>query len=77
MALAGIRAEHPSASPRECFLRLAIRRLGYELAARVYPGIADLADWAWLTAPRIRCAWRRMWRARASATYGCEWFSRG
>jgi len=28
----------------ERFLRLAIRRLGFELAARVYPEIADLTE---------------------------------
>lgn len=44
MALAGIRAAHPSASPRECFLRLAVRRLGRELAALVYPEIAEITD---------------------------------
>jgi len=44
MALAGIRILYPSAAPRECFLRLAIRRLGFELAARVYPEIADLTE---------------------------------
>jgi hypothetical protein len=44
MALAGIRAAYPSASPRECFLRLAMRRLGHELAIRVYPEIAELGD---------------------------------
>jgi hypothetical protein len=44
MALAGIRMTYPSASERECFLRLAIRRLGADLAARVYPEIASLAS---------------------------------
>ena len=44
MALAGIRAAYPSASARECFLRLAVRRLGRELAARVYPEIAGITD---------------------------------
>jgi hypothetical protein len=44
MALAGIRAAYPSASPRECFLRLAVRRLGRELAVRVYPEIAGITD---------------------------------
>jgi hypothetical protein len=42
MALAGIRAAYPHASARERFLRLAIRRLGRELAERVYPEIANL-----------------------------------
>jgi phosphoserine phosphatase len=44
LALAGIRAAYPSASPRECFLRLACRRLGDELALRAYPEIADLPE---------------------------------
>lgn len=44
MAVAGIRAAHPGASDRECFLRLAIRRLGRELAACAYPEIARLED---------------------------------
>jgi hypothetical protein len=44
MALAGIRAAYPSASERECFLRLAIRRLGRDTAVRVYPEIADITD---------------------------------
>ena len=44
MALAGIRRRHPTATARECFLRLAVLKLGVELAARAYPEIADLAD---------------------------------
>ena len=44
MALAGIRIAYPSASVRERFLRLAIRRLGRELAARVYPEAAAIID---------------------------------
>ncbi len=44
MALAGIRHRHPTATARECFLRLAALKLGVELAARAYPEIADLAD---------------------------------
>ena len=37
LSLAGIRMRHPAASERECFLRLAILKLGRELACRVYP----------------------------------------
>ena len=44
MANAGIRAAYPSASRREVFLRLATRRLGFDLALRAYPEIADLPD---------------------------------
>jgi hypothetical protein len=44
MALAGIRAAYPAASAHERFLRLAIRRLGLDLAVRVYPEIANLED---------------------------------
>jgi hypothetical protein len=44
MALAGIRHRHPTASPRECFLRLAILKLGRELACRVYPDASHVLD---------------------------------
>ena len=44
MALAGIRHRYPAASPRECFLRLAMRKLGRELACRVYPDASQLPD---------------------------------
>ena len=44
MALAGIRRRHPTATARECFLRLAALKLGVELAARAYPEIAHLVD---------------------------------
>jgi hypothetical protein len=44
MALAGIRYRHPTASARECFLRLAAIKLGVDLASRAYPEIADLVD---------------------------------
>lgn len=37
MALAGIRRRLPHASTREQFLRLAILKLGPEVAGRVYP----------------------------------------
>ena len=43
LALAGIRHRHPTASSIECFLRLAILKLGEELACRVYPD-ASLLD---------------------------------
>jgi hypothetical protein len=39
----GMRARYPNASPREIFLRLAILRLGRELAVEAYPEAADLA----------------------------------
>lgn len=42
LALAGVRQRHPAAAPREQFLRLAILRLGRDLAVRVYPDAADL-----------------------------------
>jgi hypothetical protein len=44
LALAGIRQRHPTASERECFLRLAMLKLGRELACRVYPDAAALID---------------------------------
>jgi hypothetical protein len=47
MALAGIRHRHPTASARECFLRLAVLKLGVELASRAYPEIADVSDRQW------------------------------
>lgn len=43
LARAGVRHRHPSASPREQFLRLAMATLGQELARKVYPDI-DLLD---------------------------------
>ena len=42
LALAGIRLRHPNASDRECFLRLAVLKLGREVASRVYPEVAQL-----------------------------------
>jgi hypothetical protein len=42
LAIAGIRAQYPDASPREVFLRLAERKLGRELALRVYPELEAL-----------------------------------
>jgi hypothetical protein len=44
LALAGIRHRYPGASPRECFLRLAILRLGRDLAYRAYPDASQLLD---------------------------------
>lgn len=44
MAHAGIRLRYPGASDRECFLRLAVLKLGAELARRVYPELNDLSD---------------------------------
>jgi hypothetical protein len=41
-SLAGIRKRHPDASERECLLRLAVLKLGPELAARVYPEVASI-----------------------------------
>jgi hypothetical protein len=43
-ARARIRAQHPGATDREVFLRLAERRLGRELALRAFPELADLKD---------------------------------
>jgi len=40
LCLAGIRERHPLASERECLLRLAVIKLGPELACRVYPEIS-------------------------------------
>lgn len=42
MALAGIKQRHPEASRREQLLRLAILKLGLDLAQRVYPDVAAL-----------------------------------
>ncbi len=42
MAMAGVRARHPGAGPREHFLRLAIVVLGRDLAERAHPDIAAL-----------------------------------
>ena len=42
MARAGVRHRYPDASPREQFLRLAIVRLGVDLARRAYPEIDAL-----------------------------------
>ena len=42
LALAGIRHRYPAASSRECFLRLAMLKLGRDLACRVYPDALNL-----------------------------------
>jgi len=44
MALAGIRHRHSGASPRECFMHLAVLKLGRDLAQRVNPEISALSD---------------------------------
>ena len=44
LALAGITRRYPQATAHEQFLRLAILKLGRDLAARVYPEIESLAD---------------------------------
>lgn len=44
LTAAGIRQRHPDASDRECFLRLAVIKLGRDLASRVYPEAAFLLD---------------------------------
>ena len=37
LSLAGIRLRHPEASDEECMMRLAILKLGLQLACQVYP----------------------------------------
>ena len=44
LALAGIRHRYPYASPREVFLRLAMLKLGRDLACRAYPDASQLLD---------------------------------
>ena len=44
LALAGIRKRHPGASERECFLRLAVLKLGSEAVRRVYPDAAAVLE---------------------------------
>ena len=43
-ALAGIRHRHPGASERECFLRLAVLKLGREATLHLYPDAAALLE---------------------------------
>jgi hypothetical protein len=42
MARAGIQSRYPLASPRERFLRLAVLKLGPDVARKAYPEIAAL-----------------------------------
>lgn len=44
MARAGVRHRHPTASPREVFLRLAVVTLGADLAKEAYPEVAALLE---------------------------------
>ena len=44
LALAGIRERHPDASERECFLRLAVLKLGGEATRRLYPDAAAVLE---------------------------------
>lgn len=44
LALAGIRMRHPGASEEECRLRLAVLKLGRDLACAVYPEASRLLD---------------------------------
>ena len=43
MAAAGVRQRYPRASDREIFLRLAVLRLGHQLALEVFPEVENLA----------------------------------
>ena len=43
LSLTGIRSRHPDATDQECLLRLAVLKLGRQLACHVYPAIADLS----------------------------------
>lgn len=42
LAMAGLRQRYPTASERELFLRMAVLRLGRDLALRVHPDVATL-----------------------------------
>jgi len=42
LAIAGIRQRFPGAADREVFLRLAVRKLGSDLARRSYPELAEI-----------------------------------
>ncbi len=44
LSLAGIRLRHPEAADEECEIRLAILKLGRELACRAFPEAARLRD---------------------------------
>jgi hypothetical protein len=43
MAAAGMRQRYPQATEREIFLRLAVLRLGHQLALEVFPEVESLA----------------------------------
>lgn len=45
LAEAGVRARYPHAFSRERFLRLALVRLGRDLAVAAYPDAASLTPW--------------------------------
>ena len=42
LAMAGLRARHPSAGERELFLRYAILTIGLDAATRIYPDALPL-----------------------------------
>jgi hypothetical protein len=44
LSIAGIRQRHPEATKEECLTRLALLKLGPELARRVYPGATELTE---------------------------------
>jgi hypothetical protein len=44
LSLAGIQARHPEASESECLLRLAVVKLGRELASKAYPDSLRLTE---------------------------------
>jgi len=43
LSLAGIRLRHPDASDQECMLRLAVLKLGGQVACHVYPEAAPFS----------------------------------
>jgi hypothetical protein len=43
LSLVGIRLRHPDASEKDCMLRLAVLKLGRQLASQVYPEAASLS----------------------------------
>ena len=43
LSLSGIRSRHPDASDDECMLRLAVLKLGRQLACQVYPAVAGFS----------------------------------
>ena len=44
LAWAGLKRRYPDATERELFLRMAVLRLGNELARKVHPDVANLPD---------------------------------